>query len=157
MHSKSTAPYRRERNNIVRHPFEHIALWQGAIFFMLVCLIWATAVLDLPHIIFGSPPGQFDWISACLLTAAVIVVGFINIAYTYLQQKRILRGMFKVCSYCGKVQVNADAWEKMDTFVAGKTMAQFSHGICPECYARLMRGEKPPFSPAEWMHEPERK
>ncbi|RKX31357.1 MAG: hypothetical protein DRP22_03850 [Verrucomicrobia bacterium] len=119
-------------------PLHYIAFWQAAIFFMLICLVWVNEMLDLPNLIYGCPPHPADPIGASILTAAIIVVGFINIAYSYVQHRRILAGMFKVCSYCGKVEVDPEQWEKMDLFVAGRTNAQFTHGVCPECYRKMV-------------------
>lgn len=117
---------------------DYILFWQSLVFVILICLVWANEILDLPHLIYGASPQPPDVLGACILTAAVILVGFINLAYSYVQHKRVLVGLFKVCSYCGKVEVDKEQWQKLDLFVAGRTSAQFTHGVCPECYQKLM-------------------
>lgn len=121
-------------------PLAHIAFWQFMAFLLLVSLIWADAVLDLPNLLFRLPESRFSWYRACVLTAAVIVVGFISIAHAYVQQKRALKGLIKICSYCRRVQVDEQAWRRMEDFLELRTLAEFTHGVCPECYRRAMEG-----------------
>jgi len=136
------------RGRILRSgPLHHVVVWQAAIFFLLICLVWANEILDLPNLFYGAEARPPDYFGASLLTAAVIVVGFINIAYSYLQHRRMLEGLFKVCSYCGKVEVDKEQWEKLDLFVAGRTRARFTHGVCPDCYRKLMEKSRAPASP----------
>lgn len=120
-------------------PFQHIALWQFLAFSILALLIWADAALDFPSLFFRLPPARLGWYRACVLTAGVIVVGFITIAHSYLQHKRVLRGLIRVCSYCRRVQVDQEAWRKMEEYVEDRTLAEFTHGVCPDCYERVMK------------------
>lgn len=125
-------------SNPPKRPFEYIAFWQFLAFSLLVGMIWANALLDLANIIWGQPNEEFDWFGACLLTAAVIIVGFITIAHTWLQQKQIISGLLKVCSYCHKIQIDKAAWERMEEFLSENTRAEFTHGICPACYKKVL-------------------
>jgi hypothetical protein len=36
------------------------------------------------------------------------------------------------------VRLDKDAWQRLDTFVSDKTRTEFSHGICPTCYAKTL-------------------
>ncbi|HOW97834.1 MAG TPA: hypothetical protein P5567_03970 [Kiritimatiellia bacterium] len=121
-------------------PLAYIAFWQFMAFLLLVSLIWADAVLDLPNLLFRLPEGRFNWYRACVLTAAVIVVGFVSIGHAYVQQKRALKGLIKICSYCRRVQVDEQAWRRMEDFIETRTLAEFTHGVCPECYQRALEG-----------------
>lgn len=127
-----------------RRPFLYIAIWQGLIFLMLLCLVWVNEVLDLPNLIYGAPPSPPDWIAAGTLSVGVVVVAFISIAYSYQQHKRVLAGMLTICSYCHRVQLDQEAWQRLDFFVSSRTRAEFSHGVCPECFARLAAQRKHP-------------
>ena len=40
----------------------------------------------------------------------------------------------------GKVLEKRGAWIELDRYVRSHTHTQFSHGICPECHARLYPG-----------------
>ena len=48
---------------------------------------------------------------------------------------RRLEGLLSTCSYCRRIR-DGDHWTRIEEYVAGRSDASFSHGICPECYAR---------------------
>jgi len=49
-----------------------------------------------------------------------------------------LRGLLPICSYCKRVRSDSDYWEQVETYISDHTDAQFSHGICPCCYEKVM-------------------
>ena len=118
-------------------PLEYIAWWQFLGFLLLLGLIWSSVALDLGHVFFGRPEGEMTWFHACLLSAGVIIVGFVTIGNTYMQQRRVLKGFITVCSYCHKVELENEAWQQMEMFVSDRTLAEFTHGVCPSCYQKL--------------------
>lgn len=117
----------------------NVAFWQGLGFVMLISLIWVFEVLDLPHAVYGVEATPVDWIGASLLTAGVILVAFIITAHTYLQQKMMLKGFIIVCSYCRKVHVRESRWEQMESYISNRTLADFSHGVCPTCMEEVTK------------------
>jgi DNA-binding response OmpR family regulator len=54
---------------------------------------------------------------------------------------RVLRGMLPICSYCKKVRDDRNYWQQVETYVSEHTDARFSHGICPDCYEKVVRPE----------------
>ena len=76
---------------------EYVAFWQFLTFFLLLALIWLDEILDFPALFYGELPSDIDWIRACVLSAGVIIVGFVTIAHTYIQQHRMMKGMITVC------------------------------------------------------------
>lgn len=60
-----------------------------------------------------------------------------------LSQVRRLEGILPICSNCKKIRIqetdprNQDNWIQIETYVATKTDAQFSHSICPDCIKKL--------------------
>lgn len=38
-----------------------------------------------------------------------------------------------MCSYCKKIRDNNGDWVQLETYIAARSNAQFSHGICEEC------------------------
>lgn len=111
-----------------------VAVWQLACFTGLIAFIWAAEVVDLKHLVYDTPAEPVDWLRASVLTAAVLTVAAVTIGQTHLQEKRILRGLIIVCSYCRKVRVEKDAWQQLEAYIAEKTSARFTHGVCPSCY-----------------------
>jgi PAS domain S-box-containing protein len=55
-----------------------------------------------------------------------------------LAEVRTLREILPLCSYCRKVRDDEDYWHTVESYVSKHTSTKFSHGICPECYARVM-------------------
>jgi PAS domain S-box-containing protein len=55
-----------------------------------------------------------------------------------LAEVRTLQEILPLCSYCRKVRDDEDYWHSVESYVARHTDTRFSHGICPECYARVM-------------------
>ena len=122
----------------LRTLYRQVALWQGLVIFALCCLVWVKEILDLPALLFGAEPSPMDWLGASIVTAGVVACGLIVVGHTYLQQRRILRGFINVCAYCRKVHVGDATWQQMEAFIENRTLAEFSHGVCPDCYTRVM-------------------
>ena len=45
-----------------------------------------------------------------------------------------LEGLLPICSYCKRIDDKGKGWQPVEQYVSTRTEAQFSHGICPECY-----------------------
>ncbi len=119
--------------------YDQVAFWQTMIVLALVALVWAKEVLDFPHLFFDAPPSELDWLGAMALTIGVLVCGLIVVAHTYVQQKRIISGFISVCSYCRKVHVEEATWQQMEEYLENRTLAEFTHGVCPTCYEKVMQ------------------
>ena len=52
-----------------------------------------------------------------------------------------LQGLVPICSYCKKIRNDQNFWQQVDTYVSEHSEAQFSHGICPECYEKIVKPE----------------
>ena len=50
---------------------------------------------------------------------------------------RTLQGILPICSYCRKVRDDEGYWQQVETYVRDHSEAQFSHGICPECFEQV--------------------
>jgi hypothetical protein len=60
-----------------------------------------------------------------------------------LAQVKQLRGLLPICAYCKKIRDDGDYWHQLEAYLCRHSEAQFSHGICPDCYVNLMRSFKP--------------
>jgi sigma-B regulation protein RsbU (phosphoserine phosphatase) len=45
-----------------------------------------------------------------------------------------LRGLLPICSYCKRIRGDDQYWMQVEGYIAEHSDAQFSHGICPNCY-----------------------
>ena len=63
-----------------------------------------------------------------------------------LSQVKQLQGFLPICSYCKKIRRDDDAWQQLEQYITEHSGAEFSHGVCPECYAEhvepQLAGEK---------------
>jgi phosphoserine phosphatase RsbU/P len=50
-----------------------------------------------------------------------------------------LEGLLPICTYCKRIRDESQEWSQVEDYVARRTEAQFSHGICPECYERHLK------------------
>jgi len=52
-----------------------------------------------------------------------------------------LQGLLPICSYCKKIRNDRNYWEQVEAYITEHSEAQFSHGICPDCYNKFVRPE----------------
>jgi len=54
---------------------------------------------------------------------------------------KTLQGLLPICSYCKKIRNDQDYWQQIETYVAEHTQAEFTHGICPDCLEKHIKGQ----------------
>ncbi len=52
---------------------------------------------------------------------------------------KTLSGLLPICSYCKKIRDEHDSWRVLEEYIQKRTTAEFSHGVCPECYKKVMQ------------------
>lgn len=50
---------------------------------------------------------------------------------------RVLRGVLPICASCKNIRNDKGYWEQMEAYISKFSHAEFSHGICEECIAKL--------------------
>ncbi len=50
---------------------------------------------------------------------------------------KTLSGLLPICANCKKIRNDDGYWTMVETFVAERSEAEFSHGICPDCGVEL--------------------
>jgi sigma-B regulation protein RsbU (phosphoserine phosphatase) len=48
-----------------------------------------------------------------------------------------LSGLLPICSYCKRVRGDEDYWQQVESYIADRTDAEFSHGVCPNCLDKM--------------------
>jgi hypothetical protein len=51
-------------------------------------------------------------------------------------QIKTLQGIIPICSYCKKIRDDKQYWQQVETYVADRSHAHFSHAVCPDCYKK---------------------
>jgi hypothetical protein len=54
-------------------------------------------------------------------------------------QVKTLRGLLPICAWCKKIRDDQGYWKALETYVESHSDATFTHGMCPECAATVMR------------------
>jgi len=56
---------------------------------------------------------------------------------TVREKVKILQGLLPICASCKKIRDAKGIWTPLETYIAEQSEADFTHGICPACLARL--------------------
>jgi len=57
----------------------------------------------------------------------------INDLRTALDEIKTLRGILPICSYCNNIRDANGQWNRIESYIAKHSEAEFSHSICQEC------------------------
>jgi len=60
-----------------------------------------------------------------------------------------LQGLLPICCYCKKVRNDQNYWEQVEQYITGHSEIQFSHGVCPDCYQKIVKLEFEKLKPLE--------
>lgn len=52
-----------------------------------------------------------------------------------------LSGLLPICAGCKKIRDETDRWLSIESYVSSRSTVEFSHGLCPDCLARLYPAE----------------
>ncbi len=58
-----------------------------------------------------------------------------------LSKIKTLHGLLPICSYCKKIRNDQDYWQQIETYIADHSQAEFTHGICPDCIEKHIKGQ----------------
>ncbi|MFZ5774783.1 MAG: response regulator [Thermodesulfobacteriota bacterium] len=57
------------------------------------------------------------------------------------RELKTLQGLLPICSYCKKIRDDKNSWHQLEEYLSQHAEVLFSHGICPDCYAREVSPE----------------
>lgn len=52
-----------------------------------------------------------------------------------------LQDLLPICTYCKRVRNDRNYWTQVESYLSEHLDVQFSHGICPSCYEKLVEPE----------------
>jgi DNA-binding response OmpR family regulator len=117
-------------------------------------LILLSAMTDKEHVVRGIRAGGNDYLTkpfhreelrvrvgvgVQMLALQKVLAERVEQLEEALSQVNQLQGMLPICSYCQKIRDDKNYWQKVENYISDHTDVQFSHGICPECYERVIR------------------
>jgi len=62
-------------------------------------------------------------------------------AESALAKVKQLQGLLPICCYCKKIRDDRNYWQQVEGYISAHSEAQFSHGVCPECYEKVVKPE----------------
>lgn len=60
-----------------------------------------------------------------------------EIADSILEIKK-LSGLLPICAWCKKFRTDEGYWESVEEYISTQTGAEFTHGMCPECFEKVL-------------------
>jgi len=103
-------------------------------------IIMLTALRGRAHYLDGMEAGADDFVTkpvdAHELRARLRVAERVLGLYRAVRQ---LEGLLPICSYCKRIRDEAEHWSQVEEYISRRTEAQFTHGICPDCYERHLK------------------
>lgn len=54
-----------------------------------------------------------------------------------LENIKTLRGLLPICAYCKRIRNDQGYWEQVESYIKTHSLADFTHGICPDCMKKL--------------------
>jgi phosphoserine phosphatase RsbU/P len=52
-----------------------------------------------------------------------------------------LQGLLPICCYCKKIRDDQNYWQQVEGYISKHSEAQFSHGVCPDCFEKIVKPE----------------
>lgn len=49
-----------------------------------------------------------------------------------------LEGILCICAGCKRIRDDGNQWKQLESYLSRHSDARFSHGLCPECYAKAL-------------------
>ncbi|MBF0499793.1 MAG: response regulator [Candidatus Riflebacteria bacterium] len=97
----------------------------------MIPVIFLTAKSEVDDIVRGFDAGGVDYVTKPFQTAELKAR-----VKTHIQFQQ-LKSLLAICAYCNKIRDGED-WKKVDVYIREKTGTDFSHGICPSCYEKVV-------------------
>lgn len=55
-----------------------------------------------------------------------------------MEKMRTLQGLIPICADCKSIRNDQGYWETLEGYISSHSMAEFSHGVCPECMKKYL-------------------
>jgi hypothetical protein len=125
---------------LVLHPFSMV--FQNLVHPMIGLEVErVTKAFNIHHL----PMAAFFGLLGAVVGAVVIF--FQKVISRERHRVKVLEGLLPICSYCKKirddtgVEKGQGTWQEIDRYIATHTEADFTHGICQECYEKYVKKE----------------
>jgi hypothetical protein len=112
----------------------HVNLLIIVAFEMVILFLWWSAILDLPHHLYGLPPRPFFWAQPTMQTIWLLLLLLFVLAVqkVFFKQIRYLEGFLPVCSFCKSIRVG-ERWVPIEEYLHEHSDVRMTHSLCEPC------------------------
>ncbi len=84
---------------------------------------------------FFQPDMHHLWMRIPVVIISVPIVTLIVFLGRKSAEVKLLRGLIPICAWCGKkIRDEKGNWKRVEDYISEHSTAEFTHGMCPECY-----------------------
>ena len=84
---------------------------------------------------FFQPDIHHLWMRIPVVIMSFPIVTLIVLLSRKNAEVKLLRGLIPICAWCGrKIRDEKGNWKRVEEYVSERSTAEFTHGICPECF-----------------------
>ena len=123
--------------NSRKHP-SRVLLYETLGFLAIIILSWLDELIGLPYLLFGGAPHHPDFRESAMETVAVLFIAtpILLLSRRLVSRLFYLETFLKICAWCKRVDAG-DRWVPMDMYLAEGFGQKTTHGMCPDCYAKM--------------------
>jgi hypothetical protein len=121
----------------------------GIIIALVSAVVWLCADIQAGHSY--SHPAVSLWNGAIIFgffLMTVIILSKLKAAHERqatlvselreaLDNVRVLKGLIPICAWCKKIRDDEGYWKNVETYFSEHSDASFTHGMCPQCKAKM--------------------
>jgi len=109
-------------------------------FLAVISASWLDELTNLSSWIFADAYTP-NWHEAVFETAVVVLVAVPILYFTWKTSRRLheLEGFLKLCAWCRRIDDDGN-WISIEEFVQTRLDTRTSHGVCPDCHAKMVAG-----------------
>jgi DNA-binding response OmpR family regulator len=87
----------------------------------------------------GMNAGADDFVTKpCDLAELEVRLAVARRILTLQQEVRNLERLLPICPSCKNIRNDKEQWQPVEAYISKVTDAQFSHGVCPDCYKSIL-------------------
>ena len=97
-------------------------------------VIFLTSQADPDEIIHGFEAGAVDYVTKPFRIHELLARVHVHVEILRAHHEiRRLHGILPTCASCKKIRDEDGHWQPIEAYIAQRSEAQFSHGLCPDC------------------------
>ncbi len=91
---------------------------------------------------FFQPDTHHLWLRVPVVLLSIPIVSLIVWLTKSTAEAKMLKGLIPICAWCGKkIRDDKGNWKRVEEYVSERSTAEFTHGMCPDCYDKVLAQE----------------